>query len=127
MDLFPISSCASREREAEEDWGLSRLADFFDNRLLIFERTPTLKIPAIYQLSEMAKEGGLIGYGHSITQLYRDVMARQLVELLRGTKPAGLQVEQPTKFAMTVNLKIAKEIGINLPTSVLLRADEVIE
>ena len=99
----------------------------FNNRKIIFERVATWRLPAIYQWPEMAEQGGLIGYGPSIAQLYRDVMARQLVDLLRGTKAADLPVEQPTKFEMVVNLKIAKAIGINLPPSILLRADRVIE
>jgi putative tryptophan/tyrosine transport system substrate-binding protein len=100
---------------------------FFNSRPLIFERTAALLLPAIYQWPEMAEQGGLMGYGPSIVQLYRDVMARQLVQLLRGTKPADLPVEQPTKFEMVINLKLARAIGVELPTSILLRADEVIE
>jgi putative ABC transport system substrate-binding protein len=100
---------------------------FFNNRPIIFERTAALELPAIYQWPEMAEQGGLIGYGPSISQLYRDVMARQFVQLLHGIKPADLPVEQPTKFEMVINLKTAKTIGLKFPTSILLRADKVIE
>jgi putative ABC transport system substrate-binding protein len=81
-----------------------------------------LHLPAIYQWPEMAEQGGLIGYGPNVTQLYRDVIARQFVELMRGTKPADLPVEQPTKFEMTVNLKTAKALRVELPAGLLARA-----
>jgi putative tryptophan/tyrosine transport system substrate-binding protein len=100
---------------------------FFNNRQIIFERMAALHLPAIYQWPEMAEQGGLIGYGPSITQLYRDVIARQFVELMGGTKPADLPVEQPTKFEMTVNLKTAKALRVELPAGLLARAQEVIE
>jgi putative ABC transport system substrate-binding protein len=100
---------------------------FFNNRQMIFQRMAALHLPAIYQWPEMAEQGGLIGYGPRITQLYRDVMARQFVELMRGTRPADLPVEQPTKFEMTVNLKTARALGLELPAGLLARAHEVID
>ena len=75
----------------------------------------------------MAAQGGLIGYGPSIVQLYRDVQSRQLVRLLKGDKPADLPVEQPTKFELAVNLTTAKALDIPIPPSLLARADEVVE
>ena len=100
---------------------------FFNNRWVVFERVAKLKLPAVYQWPEMANEGGLIGYGPSITQLYRDVQARQLVKLLNGTTPADLPVEQPTKFELVINMKTAKGLGLMVPQSLLARADTVIE
>jgi putative ABC transport system substrate-binding protein len=100
---------------------------FFNNRRMILERIAALRLPAIYQWPEMAEQGGLIGYGPSITQLYRDVIARQFVEVLRGTMPADLPVQQPTKFEMAVNLKAAKALGLEVPPVLLARADELIE
>jgi putative tryptophan/tyrosine transport system substrate-binding protein len=99
----------------------------FNNRNIIFDRVAMLRLPAVYQWPEMAEQGGLIGYGPSIVQLYRDNISRQLVKLLRGTKPADLPVEQPTRFALVINLRVAKAIGHDVPTPLVLRADKVIE
>jgi putative ABC transport system substrate-binding protein len=99
----------------------------FNSREFIFHRVAAMRLPAVYQFPEMAEQGGLIAYGPLIVQLFRDIVARQLARLLRGTKPADLPVEQPTKFELVVNLKTAKAIGIELHTPFLLRADEVIE
>jgi putative ABC transport system substrate-binding protein len=100
---------------------------FFNNRDIILDRVAALRLPAIYQWPEMADEGGLLGYGPRIVQLYRDVQSRQLVKLLRGTKPADIPVEQPTKFELVINLKTAKTLGVSIPPTLLSRADEVIE
>jgi putative ABC transport system substrate-binding protein len=98
----------------------------FNNRAIIFDRVATLRLPAVYQWPEMAEQGGLIGYGPLIVQLYRDIMSRQLGKLLRGAQPADLPVEQPTRFELVINLKAAKAIGITLPPSLLSRATEII-
>jgi putative tryptophan/tyrosine transport system substrate-binding protein len=99
----------------------------FNNRSIIFERVAALRLPAIYQWPEMADEGGLIAYGPLIVQLYRDIMSRQLAKLLRGAKPTDLPVEQATRFELVINLKSAKAIGHEVPASLVLRADKVIE
>jgi putative tryptophan/tyrosine transport system substrate-binding protein len=99
----------------------------FNNRTIIFERVAALRLPAVYQWPEMAAQGGLIGYGPNIVQIYKDVQSRQLLRLLRGTKPADLPVEQPTKFELIINLKTANALGLTVPPSLLSRADEVIE
>jgi putative ABC transport system substrate-binding protein len=83
-------------------------------------------LPAIYEWPEMAEEGGLIGYGPRLTLLYRQA-ARLLAKILRGAKPGDLPVEQPTTFELVVNLKTAKALGLTIPESFLVRADEVIE
>ena len=80
-----------------------------------------------YQWPETAEEGGLAAYGPSIVQLSRDVLARQLVKLLRGADLANLPVEQPTKFELVINLQAAKALGLTTLQSILARADEVID
>ena len=99
----------------------------FSNRRLIFERTVALRLPGIYQWPEMAEDGGLVAYGPRITDIFRELMARQVVKVLRGAKPADVPVEQPTKFELVINLKTAKALGLTIPPSLLLRADQVIE
>jgi putative ABC transport system substrate-binding protein len=85
-----------------------------------------LRLPAIYQWPEYAEAGGIMGYGPSFTQMFRQ-RARMLVKVLRGTKPADLPVEQPTRFELAINLKSAKAIAHELPATLVLRADNVIE
>jgi putative ABC transport system substrate-binding protein len=99
----------------------------FAQRQLIFEHAAALRLPAIYQWPEMAREGGLAGYGPSIVQLFRDALSRQLIKLLQGAKPADLPIEQPTKFELVINLKTARALPVAIPALLLDRADEVIE
>lgn len=102
-------------------------AMFFGLRQLIFERALSLRLPAIYQHPEMAQEGGLAAYGPSWVHIVRDIYARQLIQLLRGTKVADVPVEQPFKFELVINLKTANAMGITVPAALLARADKVIE
>jgi putative ABC transport system substrate-binding protein len=99
----------------------------FGNHQAIIARTGALRLPAMYQWPEVAEEGGLVGYGPRIGQLFREVMARQLVKILRGAKPADLPIEQPTKFELVINLQTARAIGHEVPAGLVLRADKVIE
>jgi putative tryptophan/tyrosine transport system substrate-binding protein len=99
----------------------------YANREIIRERAATLSLPAMYQAPEVVEEGGFIAYGPSVIQLFRDILARQLLALLRGAKVADVPVEQPTKFELAINLKTAKALGLSIPESFLSRADEVIE
>jgi putative ABC transport system substrate-binding protein len=99
----------------------------FNNRHIVFERVAALRLPAIYQWPEMAEQGGLLGYGPRILDIFRDLISRQLVKVLRGTKPADIPVEQPTRFELVINLKAAQAIGHEIPAGLVLRADRVIE
>jgi putative ABC transport system substrate-binding protein len=99
----------------------------FASRQVIIERTSALRLPAIYQWPEEAEEGGFLGYGPRFVKIWGDTMARQLVKLLRGAKPADLPVEQPTKFEFVINMKTAKALGLPVSKSMQLLADEVIE
>jgi putative ABC transport system substrate-binding protein len=109
--------------------GLNVLASplLFAQRQLIIERTTAVRLPAMYQWPETAEEGGLVGYGPRIVQLFRDVLSRQLIKLLQGAKPADIPVEQPTKFELVINLNTAKALGLKIPEAMLDRADKVIE
>jgi putative tryptophan/tyrosine transport system substrate-binding protein len=102
-------------------------AYFWGNRQIIMQRVAALRLPAMYHLPEFAEEGGLLAYGPRAVQVFRDIMAPQLVKLLRGIKPAYIPVEQPTKFELVINLKTAKALGLKISESFLLRADKVIE
>jgi putative ABC transport system substrate-binding protein len=109
--------------------GLNVLASalLFNNRQIILARAAALALPAIYQWPTLPAEGALIGYGPRLERIYGDIFSRQLVKLLRGTKPADIPVEQPTKFELAVNLKTAKKLSLTIPNSLLATADEVIE
>jgi putative ABC transport system substrate-binding protein len=84
------------------------------------------RLPAMYGTREFADEGGLIAYGPHRPDLYRRT-ASFVDKILKGARPADLPVEQPTRFELIVNLKAAKALGVEMPTSLLLRANEVIE
>jgi putative ABC transport system substrate-binding protein len=97
-----------------------------NNRGRIAALALAARLPAIYGEREHVEAGGLVSYGPNLTDLYR--RAADLVDkVLRGTKPSEIPVEQPTKFDLVINLKTAKTLGIDVPPTLLARADEVIE
>jgi putative tryptophan/tyrosine transport system substrate-binding protein len=96
------------------------------NRGLIIERAAKLRLPAIFQWPETAEEGGLLGYGPSFIEVFRE-RARLVAKVLRGANPADLPIEQPSKFNLVINLKTAKAINYTLPSDLVLRADKVVE
>jgi putative tryptophan/tyrosine transport system substrate-binding protein len=83
------------------------------------------RLPAMYYDSEWVEAGGLMSYASNYGDLWRRA-ADFVDKILKGTKPADIPVEQPTKFELVINLKTAKQIGVTIPSSVLARADRVI-
>jgi putative ABC transport system substrate-binding protein len=94
--------------------------------LRVAEWAAASRLPAMYELRRHAEAGGLMSYGPDIDDIWRRAAA-YVDKILRGAKPAELPVEQPTKFELVINLKTAKAMGITIPQSLLLRADEVIQ
>jgi putative ABC transport system substrate-binding protein len=96
------------------------------NQQLIVELAAKHKLPAIYATREFVDKGGLMSYGISYPDLY--LRAASFVnKIFNGAKPGDLPVEQPTKFELVINMKTAKELGLTIPPSIMVRADEVIE
>jgi putative ABC transport system substrate-binding protein len=86
----------------------------------------SLRIPAISQFRSYPDGGGLMSYGPDLSHLYRRVSS-QVSRVLRGTRPADLPIERPTKFELVINVRAAKALGVRVPDSLLATADEVIE
>jgi putative ABC transport system substrate-binding protein len=99
---------------------------------MIVHRAPLIlaaarnNVPAVYWQSDFARDGGLLSYGPNQVNIFRRA-ATYVDRILRGAKPAELPVQLPTKFEMVLNLKTAKALGLMVPQSILLSADEVIQ
>jgi putative ABC transport system substrate-binding protein len=108
--------------------GLLFLPDPFTNahRDFIAGLTARHRLPAMYFLRSFVAAGGLVSYGVDVIDLFRRA-APYVDRILRGAKPADLPVQQPTKFELVINLKTAKALGLEIPATLLARADEVIE
>jgi putative tryptophan/tyrosine transport system substrate-binding protein len=99
---------------------------FLGNRDLIVRLAARYRLPASFQGREFVEAGGLLSYGPDLVEVYR-LGGSYVGKVLNGAKPADLPVQLPTKFDFAINLKTAKALGIEIPSSVLARADEVIE
>jgi putative ABC transport system substrate-binding protein len=96
------------------------------HRRTIIDSAARHRLPAIHPYRYMVGDGGLMSYGTDLVEQYRRA-AGYVDRILKGEKPADLPVQRPTKYELSINLKTAKALGIAIPTSLLLRADEVIE
>ena len=122
-DLDTAFSAMARER--------AEALTTFSDRLIVLhrERITDLaaknRLPAVYASREIVDAGGLMSYGSSTADMFQRA-AVYVDKILRGAKPGDLPVEQPTKFALVINLKVARALGLTIPQSLLVRADEVI-
>jgi putative tryptophan/tyrosine transport system substrate-binding protein len=99
---------------------------FFSFRAQLIELAMRHRLPSIWEMSNIVRDGGLMSYGPDFTDMYRR-SAGYVGRILKGTLPADMPVEQPIKFELVVNLRTAKELGLTIPESFLARADDVIE
>lgn len=98
---------------------------FYSNRMRLVELANAMRVPAIYNVSEYVRSGGLMSYGASYADLSRRAAA-YAVKILNGMAPGELPIERPAKFELIINMKSARTAGIAIPQSMLVRADEVI-
>ena len=99
---------------------------YFAERARLQALLQTTRLPVAYLLRDHVVAGGLLSYGADLPANYRNA-AKYVDRILKGAKPADLPVEQATKFELVINLKTAKALGLTIPQSLLLRADEVIQ
>jgi putative ABC transport system substrate-binding protein len=100
---------------------------FFDaERARLVSLATKLRVPAVYEHRAFVEAGGLMSYGVDLGEVFRR-MAAYVDKILRGTRPADLPIERPTKFELVINLQTAKALGLTIPQSLLIRADEVIQ
>jgi putative ABC transport system substrate-binding protein len=123
-DIPPAVEVARREHIEALVIGMDALTQA--NRKMIADLAMRHRLPAIYVAAEFVEAGGLLAYGPNYPDLYRRA-ATYVDKILRGAKPADLPVEQPTKFDLVINLRSAKELGLTIPPSLLIRADRIIE
>jgi putative ABC transport system substrate-binding protein len=123
-ELEPVVARTAREGSV----GLILPSDAFTfvHRQAVVALAAKYRLPAIYTYREHVEAGGLMAYGPSIPDRFRQA-ATFVDKILKGAKPGDLPIEQPTKFELVINLKTAKALGLTIPPSLLLRADQVIE
>jgi len=122
-----IETAFQAARKAHAEAALVLASTVFNSyRTEVIDLSVKSQLPAIFYSAEYAELGGLMAYATSYVDLYRRV-ATYVDKILKGTRPADLPVEQPTKFELIINLKTAKQIGLTIPPNVLVRADKVIK
>ena len=131
LQLLAVRKADDFERVFGEARGAGGLIQFDDviftsHRRQLVDLAVKHQLPAMYGAREFVDAGGLISYGPDYPDLYRR-SATYLDKIFRGAKPADLPVEQPTKFELVINLKTTKALGLTIPPSLLLRADQVTE
>jgi putative ABC transport system substrate-binding protein len=99
---------------------------FFTERRRLVNLAAQNRLPATYPLRDFVDAGGLMSYGPNLVDVFRRA-AYYVDRILKGSKPADLPIEQPTKFELVINLKAAKALGLTIPPSFLQRADQIIE
>jgi putative ABC transport system substrate-binding protein len=99
---------------------------FYQDYLLIIQAAAARQLPTMYEWGDMARAGGLIAYGPVLAELDRRVAA-YIDKILKGAKAGDLPIEQPSTFELVINMKTAKALGLTIPPSLLLRADQIIE
>ena len=97
----------------------------FSQSQRVVEIAARYRLPGVYEQRLFVDQGGMISYGQFVDERFQQA-AVYVDRILRGAKPADLPIERPTKFELVINLKTAKALGLTIPQSVLLRADEVI-
>jgi putative ABC transport system substrate-binding protein len=116
----------SMEHERVDGILVSDESEHFTYRRLLVELAAKTRIPAIYAYREHVELGGLMAYSFDLEELFRG-SARQIAEILKGANPGDMPFCQATKFKLVINVKTAKALGLEMPSALLLRADEVIE
>jgi len=96
------------------------------HRARVVQLAARYRLPAVYSFGEFARAGGLLAYGPSVAEMFHRAAA-YVDKILKGAKPADLPIEQPTKFELVINIKTARALGLTIPQSVLVRADEIIQ
>jgi putative ABC transport system substrate-binding protein len=129
----PVQSAVELERVIEQvarqsTSALVVLPDLFNatNRQSIIALAARHRLPAVYPFRYFAASGGLMSYGTELLDTYRQAAA-YVDRILKGERPSDLSVQQPTKFELVINLKTAKALSLDMPPTLLARADEVIE
>jgi ABC-type uncharacterized transport system substrate-binding protein len=135
LQVFPLEVRAPAELDSvfaailrERADGVLFIADpiFYIHLKRMVDLTTANRLPTICNFIEFPRLGGLVGYAPSIPEEFRHT-ASHIDKILKGAKPADLPVEQPTKFQLVINVRIAKALGLEIPPTLLARADEVIE